>query len=77
MSPADAAGRVCSIRLDDGPCPAPVAAAAPLDLCTRHLLEAHDWVAGEVGVTDLLPEPCLVCGSRVGVVYPSGRICAI
>lgn len=68
---------MCSIRLDDGPCSAPVEPGTPLDLCTRHLLEAYDWVARDVGVTDLLPGPCIVCGSRVGVVYPSGRICAM
>jgi hypothetical protein len=77
MNRADASARVCSIRLDDGPCSAPVEPGAPLDLCTRHLLAAYDWVVRDVGVTDLLPGPCLVCGSRVGVVYPSGRICAI
>ena len=26
---------------------------------------------------DLLPYPCLLCGSRVGVRYPSGWICAV
>jgi hypothetical protein len=54
-----------------------VPADAPLDLCAGHLLAAHDWVAGEVGVTDLLPSPCQACGSRLGVRYPSGWICAI
>ncbi len=29
------------------------------------------------GVTDLLPAPCRLCGSRLGVRYPSGWICAI
>ncbi len=28
-------------------------------------------------VEDLLPHPCLLCGSRVGVRYPSGWICAV
>ena len=38
---------VCSIVLPAGrPCPERSAPGAPLDLCTRHLLEAHDWVAG-------------------------------
>jgi len=69
---------VCSIVLPAGrPCPERSAPGAPLDLCTRHLLEAHDWVAGEVGVTDLLPSPCLACGSRLGVHYPSGWLCAV
>jgi hypothetical protein len=67
----------CGIVLADGhACGEPVEPGAPLNLCTRHLLEAHDWVAREVGTTDLLPSPCLACGSRVGVRYPSGWVCA-
>jgi hypothetical protein len=58
-------------------CDRPVDAEAPLGLCTRHLLEAYDWVARDVGVTDVLPSPCLACGSRLGVRYPSGWLCAI
>jgi len=30
-----------------------------------------------VGLTDVLPSPCLACGSRLGVRYPSGWLCAI
>jgi hypothetical protein len=68
----------CSIVLSDGRhCPGDAAPGAPLALCTAHLIAAHDWVAGEVGVTDLLPSPCLACGSRLGVHYPSGWLCAI
>jgi hypothetical protein len=26
---------------------------------------------------DLLPSPCLLCGSRLGVRYPSGWLCAV
>lgn len=67
----------CGILLPDGgACAEPVDREAPLNLCTRHLLEAHDWVAREVGVTDVLPAPCLACGSRIGVRYPSGWVCA-
>jgi len=29
------------------------------------------------GTTDLLPSPCLVCASRVGVRYPTGWVCAV
>ena len=58
-------------------CPAPAHEGAPLPLCLPHLLEAHDWVAGEYGVTDLLPSPCAFCGSRLGVRYPSGWLCAV
>ena len=47
-----------------------------MGLCTAHLVEAHDWVADEAGVVDLLPSPCLACGERVGLRYPSGWICA-
>ncbi len=31
----------------------------------------------EFGVTDLLASPCVACGSRLGVRYPSGWLCAI
>jgi hypothetical protein len=58
-------------------CPRKVGASTPLNLCDRHLLEAYDVVAGEVGVTDALPAPCAVCGSRLGVHYTSGWLCAV
>ncbi|WP_423917135.1 GIY-YIG nuclease family protein [Frigoribacterium sp. 2-23] len=51
--------------------------AAPVPLCDRHLEVAHDWVAEAAGVTDLLPSPCLLCASRLGVRYPSGWLCAV
>jgi len=63
---------MCDIR----GCTAEADTGAPVALCPEHLIAAHDWVAGEVGVTDLLPAPCLACGNRVGVRYPSGWICA-
>jgi hypothetical protein len=59
------------------PCGADSAPHAPLPLCTTHLMEAYDWVSRNVGVTDALPSPCLACGSRLGVRYPSGWLCAI
>lgn len=49
----------------------------PLNLCADHLRAAHDWVTRDVGVTDVLPSPCLACGSRLGVRYPSGWLCAV
>ncbi|WP_025159449.1 GIY-YIG nuclease family protein [Leifsonia aquatica] len=58
-------------------CGAPAHAGAPVPLCLPHLLEAHDWVSEEYGVTDLLPSPCAFCGARLGVRYPSGWLCAI
>ena len=57
-------------------CGGPVDPGTPLALCRDHLLEAYDWVARDVGVTDLLPSRCRACGSAVGVRYPSGWICA-
>ncbi|MCU1542927.1 MAG: ATPase [Microbacteriaceae bacterium] len=68
----------CGITLESGrSCGQPVAPGVPLNLCTRHLLAAHDWVADDLGVTDTLPSPCLACGSRLGVRYPSGWLCAV
>src|ERR1700712_3955949 len=68
----------CAITLDDGRrCPAAVDPSAPLELCAEHLLVAHDWVTKDVGVTDTLPSPCHACGSRLGVKYPSGWLCAV
>lgn len=49
---------------------------APLALCARHFAVAGEWAARRDGVTDLLPSPCLVCGSRLGVRWPSGWLCA-
>ena len=46
-------------------------------LCSDHLIAAYEWMSRETGVTDLLPSPCLACGSRLGVKYPSGWLCAI
>ena len=50
---------------------------AGLNLCTRHLLAAYDRMSQDVGITDILPSPCLACASRLGVRYPSGWLCAI
>jgi hypothetical protein len=46
-------------------------------LCERHLAAASDWTSREYGVTDVLPTPCRVCGSRLGVRWPSGWLCAV
>lgn len=68
----------CAIISESGlACAEPVVPGAPVNLCAQHLLDAHDWVAREVGITDTLPSPCLACGSRLGVRYPSGWLCAI
>ena len=50
---------------------------APLALCERHLAAAADWSRRAEGVTDLLPSPCGVCASRLGVRWPSGWLCAV
>lgn len=59
------------------PCGRAVEPGSPLNLCHTHLLVAYDWVVRDAGVTDLLPSPCLACGSRLGVKYPSGWLCAV
>lgn len=58
-------------------CDEPVARDAPVPLCDLHLAVAADWSARADRVTDLLPVPCRLCGSRVGIRYPSGWICAV
>ncbi|MHA7262198.1 GIY-YIG nuclease family protein [Arthrobacter sp. TMN-37] len=35
-----------------------------------------EWVEHEVGTTDAMPGACRACGSRIGVRYPSGWVCA-
>jgi hypothetical protein len=50
---------------------------APLPLCDLHLAVAADWANRDAGVEDLLPSPCVLCGSRLGVRYPSGWLCAV
>jgi hypothetical protein len=53
-----------------------VPADAPVALCELHLAIAGDWAGSAYGVTDVLPSPCRLCGSRLGITYPSGWICA-
>lgn len=57
-------------------CGRPVPSDSHLNVCAQHLIVIYDGVAGSVGETDLLPAPCSACGSRVGVHYPSGWVCA-
>ncbi len=58
-------------------CASPPVSEAPVPLCAAHLELVAEWAGLRGGVTDLLPSPCLVCGSRLGVRYPSGWLCAI
>lgn len=66
-----------SCLAEDGTCSQPVGEGSPLDLCDRHLAVAADWAQRNDGVTDVLPDACRLCGSRLGVRYPSGWICAV
>lgn len=50
---------------------------APIALCVDHLSAVADWSHREFGETDLLPSPCRACGSRLGVRWPSGWLCAV
>ncbi len=52
-------------------------ADAPVELCAHHLALAGDWADRENGVTDVLPSPCRLCGSRLGVRHRSGWLCAV
>jgi hypothetical protein len=54
-----------------------VAADAPVPLCEQHLEVARDWAERTLGTTDALPGPCPVCGSRVGVRFPSAWVCGV
>ncbi len=58
-------------------CDLGVATDAPLPICDEHLAIAGEWNARGTGVVDALPSPCLACGSRLGVHYPSAWICAV
>lgn len=51
--------------------------SAPVPLCAKHLGSVADWLDAEFGRTDLLPVACRACGSRLGVHFPSGWICAV
>ncbi len=62
---------------DGGACARQVPVDAPVPLCEWHVAVVADWSQQRWGVTDLLPSPCRLCGSRLGVRYPSGWLCAI
>lgn len=50
--------------------------ASPVALCEDHLALAADWAGRHWGLVDVLPSPCVACGSRLGRRYPSGWLCA-
>ena len=60
-----------------GACTFPAVRDAPVALCPRHLGSVVDWNDRTVGVTDVLPSPCRLCGSRLGVRWPSGWLCVV
>jgi len=68
-------------RPAEAACDHPVVAGSPVALCERHLVVATEWAAARAavvdGATDLLPSPCAACGSRLGVHWPSGWLCAV
>lgn len=51
--------------------------ASPLPLCDLHLAIAAEASAEAHGETDLLPAPCVRCGSPLGVHFAAGWICAV
>jgi hypothetical protein len=58
-------------------CQQSVSTDAPVQLCEHHLAVAADWAGRQFGVEDVLPTPCRLCGSRLGVRYPSGWLCGV
>ncbi|MGN6742042.1 MAG: GIY-YIG nuclease family protein [Amnibacterium sp.] len=58
-------------------CEDPSAEPERLPLCAAHLAAAAELHGGTPGVADLLPAPCVLCGARLGVRYPSAWACAI
>ncbi|WP_043674642.1 GIY-YIG nuclease family protein [Clavibacter michiganensis] len=58
-------------------CAARAERGAPVPLCAAHLVVAAAWAERAHGVEDVLPSPCPACGSRLGVRYPSGWLCAV
>ena len=70
------AGPGCVLPDDDGQTCGRETGESPFPLCRTHVAVVAEWAEGSWGVTDLLPAPCAACGSRVGVRYPSGWVCA-
>lgn len=71
------ASALCSVSESGVRCARAVDPESALSICTQHLLAAYEEVVRDVGVTDLLPSPCVACGSRLGARYPSGWLCAV
>lgn len=61
-------------------CGEAIVEGGPVPLCARHLLITVEFATTQVtavGVDDVLASPCVLCGARVGIRYPSGMICAV
>ena len=58
-------------------CTARAARPELLPLCDEHLALASEVHGGVAGAADLLPTPCRLCGSRLGVRFPSAWACAV
>lgn len=67
----------CSAPSESGLCGRPVVAGAPLPLCDCHFAVAADWAVATGIADDLLPSPCVVCGSAIGTRFASGWVCAV
>ncbi|WP_156357333.1 GIY-YIG nuclease family protein [Frigoribacterium sp. Leaf263] len=78
--PADAC-RGGAVHDDPVACDGRALPGSPVALCEQHLALAADWAAARSetvdGTTDLLPAPCAACGSRLGVHWPAGWLCAV
>jgi hypothetical protein len=69
--------RGCVLPGEDGSACGRPAGDSPFPLCTAHLAAVLEWGEAELGLTDALQVPCRACGSRLGIRYPSGWICAV
>lgn len=58
-------------------CHRPAERPEVIPLCALHLAVAAEADGAMRGAPDLLPDPCRLCGSRLGVRHPSGWACAV
>ncbi len=66
----------CVLPGEDGsPC-GRAAGGSPFALCAAHIAAVIEWADTGLGTTDAMQTPCRACGSRIGVRYPSGWVCA-
>ena len=58
-------------------CTDPAAHAELIPLCEDHLMVAAEVHGIGSGLSGPLPAPCRLCGSRLGVRYAGGHVCAV